>query len=166
VEAPNPEQHWASRCERQPGADACMLAARAAASDGDHTATTEFYRRACEQGSGESCFQLGRAFSTAGFALPRDYSSAREYYQRACDLHSYPACAGLGGLLENGLGGAKDPASAFAFYMRSCDGDHASGCDLLASAYRRGVGTVRNTVSARTAEMRAREIRSRSGGGL
>jgi len=160
-----PEQQWATRCERQLGPDACMLAARVAASQGDDTATTEFYRRACEQGSGESCFQLGRAFAQASFGLSRNYSSARRYYERACELHSYPACAGLGGLFENGQGGDKNPALAFDYYARSCDGEHASGCDLLASAYRRGVGTDQSVIAARTAMMRAREIRSRSNDG-
>lgn len=78
---------------------------------------------ACEVGDSEAC-SLGAWLRLQTGSAPR----VRRLLGRECAGERHSGCAGLGLLLENGVGGSRDVRSALAAYLKGCDAGDSSAC--------------------------------------
>jgi TPR repeat protein len=120
-------------------------------------ASSEFWRRACEDGRRNACqtwvrtmniacqHESGRACFTLGFVLnegrlvPRDPSEAAKDFGAACDLGIRDACLSLVALVR------QDGQDVF---RRPCDKGDGESCFILASLYYGGQGVPRDDARA------------------
>lgn len=81
------------------------------------------WQQACEQGEERACAYLGMV------DLGREGANrARKRLQGACDDTHHAGCAGLGLLLERGLGGPRDFRGALGAYLSGCHAGESSAC--------------------------------------
>jgi TPR repeat protein len=79
---------------------------------------------ACSRGEGRAC-----ALSAWSRLSRRDQAPrVRRLLSAQCTEERYWGCAGLGLLLETGMGGARDVGSALSAYLRGCDSGDPSAC--------------------------------------
>jgi TPR repeat protein len=116
-------------------------------------ASSEFWRRACEEGrrngcqtwvhtlnvacqhqSGRACVELGLVL-TEGRAAPRDLPEAGKNFGAACDLGIRDACLSLIALVRN-----EGPD----MFRRPCERGDGESCFILASLYYGGQGVPRD----------------------
>lgn len=84
--------------------------------------------KACEKGVGFGCGNAGRFYHFGKAGVKKDFIKARSYYTKACGLDVAEACYLVGGMYENGEGGAKDEAKALDMYKKACELDNGNGC--------------------------------------
>jgi TPR repeat protein len=81
------------------------------------------WQDACDQGEERACAYLGM--------VELDRKGAEDVRQRLrgiCDSTHHAGCAGLGLLLEGGLGGPRDFRGALGAYLSGCDAGEPSAC--------------------------------------
>jgi uncharacterized protein len=97
------------------------------------------YKKACDGGHADGCFQLGYMYKEA-HGVERDYALAISLYKKACDLGSLLGCNALGYMYDYVSGVPQDYARAMALYKRACDGGEVRGCHNLGAMYQYGKG--------------------------
>lgn len=148
---------------------ACLAAGAALAGPREDTERAEASVRA---GDLVTAMALLRKASDAGYAPAQarlaDLLDAAEFdaeavalYRKAADQGDPAGEYGLGRMLANGEGVAKDPAQALAYFRRSAARDHWQAVDALARAYRAGdLGLPRDLAEASRLDARAEVLRT------
>jgi len=108
------------------------------------------YRKSCDAGLAEGCFDLGWA-EAKGVAGSPDRDTARRYYGLACDKEYGPACNNLAHLRIE----ANDIEGAVAKFQAGCDDGDASSCVNLADLYDSGKHKVKDAHAASELRRRA-----------
>jgi TPR repeat protein len=153
-----------SECRARP-AD-CAQWARAQWSrtdDGiDRPHLVDFYRIACEAGSGEGCEYLGEQYMLGISGRP-DLNRAARTYERGCVDLKWPLACHEGGNLYTRRplppsDFVQDYAKAANLYQRGCDMDEPYSCAQLANLYRKGRGVPLDAEKARQILGRAQSL--------
>lgn len=97
------------------------------------------FQRACDQGHGAACNNLGLAHQS-GAGVPVDHERARTAFQRACSEGIADACSNEGALHEHGLGVPVNLGDAQRLYFQACRRGSALGCSNLGALYAEGRG--------------------------
>src|SRR5439155_14076436 len=93
-------------------------------------------REACDLGSGDGCFQIGKRAADHG-----DYKTAFDQFTTACAMSEQEiGCADLAELYLDGKGVARDEAKGRAILTSACDAGAVGPCDRLAQRLRDGAG--------------------------
>ena len=108
---------------------------------------TEAYRKGCEAGVLEDCFELATLI-LEGTEGTQDYGKAVEPYRKACDGGLAYACSSLGVLYEQGTGVEQDYAKAMELYRKACDEGEPAGCSNLGGIYNDGLGVPKDFTKA------------------
>ena len=103
--------------------------------------------KACQNGSGDACKDLGN-IERWGNGVPEDDARAATLYTMACNDGIARSCADLGYLYANGKGVGKDDAQAAAYYTRACNAGDAMGCSNLGNIYAGGRGVTKDVAQA------------------
>ncbi|MFO0666238.1 MAG: tetratricopeptide repeat protein [Polyangiaceae bacterium] len=129
----------------------------------NQTVTHEPRSREATQQSEQACSAEQDLPSCHGAALDHYYRKnededvrAFELFRRACDAGYAPSCNGVGTMIAEGRGAAKDLAVAARFYHRACAGDGATGCEHLSNAFEAGHGVTKDAAKAKSAHARGR----------
>lgn len=109
------------------------------------------FERGCDAGDGRACASLGAA-QRAGKLAAKDLAKARASFEKGCApgmLMRGDACLGLGEMLEQGQGGAKDAKAALERYTAACEQPFGTEACVRASAmHAKGVGTPKDEKAA------------------
>ncbi|RAX53149.1 hypothetical protein CCY99_06035 [Helicobacter sp. 16-1353] len=99
-------------------------------------ADIENYKRKCEAGNKDACYDLGSHYSNKLGLSTNDLETKQlklKYFMRGCnDLREGRSCSSLGshyGLVE------KDKNKELEFYNKACDYNNSNSCRLLANIY-------------------------------
>src|SRR5262249_52387755 len=105
----------------------------------------ELYRRSCEAGALEGCYELGAFYESEG----KDPARAASLYPQGCEAGNGDGCNALGFLYEKGNGVLKDSKVAAQFYERACNAGSKQGCENLALFFENGEGVEKDPARAR-----------------
>ncbi len=95
--------------------------------------------KGCDNGSAESCEQLGSILDTSvEFPHFQDLAASHRAYVRACKLGSAEGCSSASYNLRSGHGVKQDFATSLALLERSCDGGVTDNCLDLADVLHEG----------------------------
>lgn len=86
-----------------------------------------YYRRACDLGDGDGCWNAAWVLeetARAGVRTPEEV----EYFARGCRLGDGPSCDEVGRSYVLGMGVAEDEVVALAWYETACDLGSGAGC--------------------------------------
>jgi len=97
----------------------------------DLPAALVLFERACEAGMGLGCAEVGNR-RAAGTGCAIDLEGAVPFYEKGCQLETHSACSNLGLAYINGLGLPAAHAKALPFVERACSSDLAFACGLQA----------------------------------
>ena len=75
--------------------DTCYESARAELHRGDVENARRFFEKACNQGHGPACFQLGVLYRD-GKGVRASDATARQWFEQACQAGSISGCDALG----------------------------------------------------------------------
>ncbi|MDX9720103.1 MAG: AgmX/PglI C-terminal domain-containing protein [Myxococcota bacterium] len=89
----------------------------------------------CENGRFDGCARRASMHMTQGAPF-YDETQARQWFTKGCDGEDAESCAGLGRMMEKGLGGYRDESGAGSKYEKGCAGEYAPGCAWLAAWHR------------------------------
>ena len=95
----------------------------------------EVFRKACDQGDGESCFLLGSLIH-AGTGVARDYGSAVALFRQSCSVGWWRGCGSLGECYRAGTGVPADNARAMEYFDQACGKGVVASCFSAAQMYR------------------------------
>jgi len=84
----------------------------------------------CSKGKMESCYRLGRMFST-GDNVRTDQVEAKKHYEKACKKNYARACAELGDMYERKIGVKKNMSKAIDLYSKACSLGNGEGCNYI-----------------------------------
>lgn len=117
----------------------------------------EVFRRACDDGSGPSCFLLGTLYSS-GLGVPQDGGQAFSLFEKSCEIGWWRGCGRLGQSYLVGQGTPADPVRAIENFDKGCKGGNAASCFQVAALYERGVGSTQSVELAIQRRQRACEL--------
>lgn len=86
----------------------------------------QLYKKACEQGDGEGCWEHGKLFSSPQTVETSE--QAAMWFDRACTLSFMKGCAFLAGIHERGELGSADKPAAHDLYVQACEGGNTFSC--------------------------------------
>lgn len=115
--------------------------------DYDAKRAIDLYQRACDQGAGIGCFNIGVMYE-GGVGVPRDEAKARELFAKAMELYQGECkadpgwCSNIGYLYEHPLGGNADYARAAPVYADGCKRGDLDSCVSYANLQAEGVGGI------------------------
>ena len=90
--------------------------------------TFEGAKKACEDGIGEGCHNLGVRYVN-GQGVEQNQQKANEFFGKACDSGIAGGCYNLGLIYINGRGVKESYTKASEFFGKACDGGNAKGCE-------------------------------------
>ncbi|MFH1893793.1 MAG: tetratricopeptide repeat protein [Candidatus Zixiibacteriota bacterium] len=99
----------------------------------ERRAPRNFYYRACSQGYGRHCYELGRMWAN-GRGGPVDMSRAISYYERACAKRHPFSCYLAGQHLEEGTR-EKDKERGIKLLSRACRFNISQACFRVGNVY-------------------------------
>ncbi len=102
---------------------------------------------ACNDGSMEACYILGRLYDE-GWGVAQDEVKASSLFLKACNGGQAGACTDLGILYDDGRGVGKDFTQARSYFLMACNGGNAGGCFDLGLRYENGDGVPKDYVKA------------------
>ncbi|MDA1332311.1 MAG: hypothetical protein O3A65_07520 [Proteobacteria bacterium] len=80
------------------------------------------WKRDCDNGDSNACFNLGLVYYTGGEGITQDYFKAAAYSQKGCEGGEALACYNLGLAYENGNGVTQDYSKAIEAYKKGYSG--------------------------------------------
>jgi uncharacterized protein len=148
-----------------------LLAAACTFARADAKEMTDRAETAIRSGDVVTAMNLLRQSADAGYAPAQarlaDMLDAAEQnaeavalYRKSADQNDPSGMVGLGRMLAQGKGIARDPAQAVALYRKAAAMNHWEAYDMLARAYRAGdLGLSRDLAEAGRMDQRAKELR-------
>ncbi|MDR3157945.1 MAG: sel1 repeat family protein [Zoogloeaceae bacterium] len=127
---------------------------RAAYDASEYATAAKLFAKACENGSSEGCYALGRMYDMAD-GIPEDDAKAAQFYRKACDGGYFTGCNNLGAMHADGEGVEQDYAKAALLYAQACDGGDWAGCNNLGILHDEGNGVEKNEETARALHEKA-----------
>jgi TPR repeat protein len=143
---------YGSLCDKG-AAEACVQLGSIYADEGKKDRALQLYQRACDDGLGAGCNEVGFAQYTAQ-GTRWDVAAAAKSYAKACELGDATGCSNVGELYDYGIAYPKDPAKAFEYYGKGCTPSDDAGCDRLARFYASGTGGAKKDVDRAIKEYR------------
>lgn len=107
----------------------------------------ELSRKACDAGSGESCFDLGVMY-TKGLGVSKDMEKAMDFYRKACDMKIGQGCFNLGVKHAIGPGTPEDRREARELFLKACDLGEGRSCINLGNLHEQGQGVPKDIEKA------------------
>jgi TPR repeat protein len=139
-------------CQTRRGADCLRLAYALGSRD---KKGAEAYVKACDQGMGKACFDIGYRYEQ-GEEVPKDLARAAGFYEKACEGDDPDTCVNLAMLYQGG-GLPLDYPRAGAILDRGCQAGSSLSCFNLASLHKSGTGVPKDP--ARSAALLAESCR-------
>lgn len=115
--------------------------------DYDPKRAMDLYQRACDQGAGIGCFNIGVMYA-GGVGVPHDEAKARELFDKAMGLYQGECkadpswCSNIGYLYEHPLGRTPAPERAAPVYQDGCARGDLDSCVSYANLQLGGEGGV------------------------
>lgn len=103
----------------------------------------ELYLKACENGDGEGCGNIGYAYYW-GEGIEKSYANAKLFYEKGCNYKNAYSCFTLGEMYRDVKWVNKDYKKAFFYKEKSCELGYCMGCNYLARMYEIGQGVTQN----------------------
>jgi len=120
-------------------------------------------RKACKNGDGLSCTNLGYMYDVGNKGVPQDFNEAAKLYQKGCDLGSAVGCGNLGDMYVKGDGIEQNYNKGFALNKKGCEGNASEACIGLGYQYEKGLGVPANNQQAFTFYKKACDLNNSKG---
>ena len=112
----------------------------------DPDAARKAFDRACDQGAGYACFQLGLMY-TGRRGVSADPVKSFGFFREGCWGGNASSCDWVAQSYFHGTGVAKDPDQGLKYAKMACDRS-PSDCAMLGMAYRDALGVAKNVPRA------------------
>ena len=94
----------------------------------DYAKAAKLYRKACDMGNADGCYNLGVFYRDGQQGVKQSYVKAAELFRKSCDLGRDDGCNNLGVLYVKGKGVRKDYIKAAELFKKACNSGLKMGC--------------------------------------
>lgn len=105
----------------------------------DDVRALDYFRRACREGYGTACVDVGYHIEM-GRGASVDLANSAAYYQKGCDAGNQIGCANFAYMFENGRGVEQNLPIAIKLYRGACNDGNARACTSLGYMTEKGSG--------------------------
>lgn len=99
--------------------------------DGDIEGAYQYWSKACDQGEGRGCTNLGKLFVDFSLLDIYDAKKAVKFYRKGCELNDVMGCYEAGNAYSAGVGVFKNEEKAKAFWRKACNMGKKEACFLV-----------------------------------
>ncbi len=107
----------------------------------DKSKTHILWNKACENGAGIGCLNLGWMY-LIGREVEKDDKLAAEFFQKSCKNGEMRGCYRLGNMYLGGQGVEQDDRKAVDLFQQACEKENPNACNTLGWLYSEGRGVV------------------------